>query len=96
MLDFFLKKKRAKAYFFRRNDVYFLLVQNAVHAGFDCPTILALQHCLLRCFISKQCLTQIGFDGDGIGSREEEMKSDINNERIRKECYTILLGFNKR
>ena len=24
------------------------------------------------------------------------MKSDINNERIRKDCYTILFGFNKR
>ena len=86
----------AKANFFRRNDVYFLLVRNVVHAGFDSPTILALQHCLLRCFFSKQCLTQIGFDGDGIRSREEEMKSDINNERIRKDCYTILFGFNKR
>ena len=41
-------------------------------------------------------LDSIGFDGDGIGSREEEMKSDINNERIRKDCYTILFGFNKR
>ena len=67
-----------------------------VHAAFDSTTFLAPQHCLLRCLISKQCLAQIGFDGDGIGSREEEMKSDINNERIGKDCYTILFGFNKR
>ena len=62
-----------------------------VHVGFDSPTFFALQHRLGRCFISKQWLTQIGFDGDRIGSREEEMKSDINNESIRKDCYTILL-----
>ena len=67
-----------------------------MHPGFDSPTISALQHCLFRCFISKQCFTQIGFDGDGIGSREEEMKSDVNNERIHKDYYSILFGFNKR
>ena len=67
-----------------------------VRAGFDSPTFFAIQHCLLRCFISKQCWTKNGFDGDRIGSREEEMKSDINNERIRKDCYAILFGFNKR
>ena len=65
-------------------------------AGFDSPTFLALKHCLLRCFIGKQCLTQIGFDGDRIGSREEEKKSDrVIKMVIRTVCEMIKMA-NKR